>query len=129
VRKKAALPISEGSAARLGGAKIGVYSPRRGRINIALRRTHRNPRWLFPNRCIGLRRDELGVWNCYYKPPGPITMRHGMDCFHDIHRPNHFNRVGLEQGRRWIAARQGYPSTARKSASTRSMRSTAVISP
>jgi hypothetical protein len=33
-----------------------------------------------------LRRDKLGGWNCYYKPPGPITMRHGMEYFYAIHR-------------------------------------------
>ena len=29
---------------------------------------------------------RLGGWNCYYKPPGPITMRRGMEQFHAIHR-------------------------------------------
>jgi Transposase DDE domain len=29
---------------------------------------------------------RLGGWNCYYKPPGPITMRRGMERFHSIHR-------------------------------------------
>jgi hypothetical protein len=29
---------------------------------------------------------RLGGWNCYYKPPGPITFRHGMEQFHAIHR-------------------------------------------
>jgi len=29
---------------------------------------------------------RLGGWNCYYKPPGPITMRRGMEHFHAIHR-------------------------------------------
>jgi hypothetical protein len=29
---------------------------------------------------------RLGGWNCYYKPPGPITFRRGMECFHQIHR-------------------------------------------
>jgi hypothetical protein len=29
---------------------------------------------------------RLGGWNCYYKPPGPITMRRGMEQFHSIHR-------------------------------------------
>ena len=29
---------------------------------------------------------RLGGWNCYYKPPGPITMRRGMQQFHAIHR-------------------------------------------
>jgi hypothetical protein len=28
----------------------------------------------------------LGGWNCYYKPPGPITFRRGMEYFHAIHR-------------------------------------------
>ena len=29
---------------------------------------------------------RLGGWNCYYKPPGPITFRRGMEQFHTIHR-------------------------------------------
>lgn len=29
---------------------------------------------------------RLGGWNCYYKPPGPITFRRGMQRFYDIHR-------------------------------------------
>ena len=29
---------------------------------------------------------RLGGWNCYYKPPGPITMRRGMEQFQSIHR-------------------------------------------
>lgn len=29
---------------------------------------------------------RLGGWNCYYKPPGPITMRRGMEQFRAIHR-------------------------------------------
>jgi Transposase DDE domain len=29
---------------------------------------------------------RLGGWNCYYKPPGPITFRRGMEYFHAIHR-------------------------------------------
>jgi hypothetical protein len=29
---------------------------------------------------------RLGGWNCYYKPPGPITVRRGMEQFHAIHR-------------------------------------------
>jgi hypothetical protein len=28
---------------------------------------------------------RLGGWNCYYKPPGPITMRHGMQYFYALH--------------------------------------------
>ena len=27
-----------------------------------------------------------GGWNCYYKPPGPITFRRGMEQFYAIHR-------------------------------------------
>ena len=39
---------------------------------------------------------RLGGWNCYYKPPGPITFRRGMEQFHAIHR----GRVlGLQQER------------------------------
>jgi hypothetical protein len=29
---------------------------------------------------------RLGGWNCYYKPPGPITFRRGMERFHAIHQ-------------------------------------------
>jgi hypothetical protein len=29
---------------------------------------------------------RLGGWNCYYKPPGPITFRRGMEHFYAIHR-------------------------------------------
>jgi hypothetical protein len=29
---------------------------------------------------------RLGGWNCYYKPPGPVTMRRGMEQFYPIHR-------------------------------------------
>jgi hypothetical protein len=29
---------------------------------------------------------RLGGWNCYYKPPGPITIRRGMEQFYAIHR-------------------------------------------
>jgi hypothetical protein len=29
---------------------------------------------------------RLGGWNCYYKPPGPITFRRGMEYFYAIHR-------------------------------------------
>jgi hypothetical protein len=29
---------------------------------------------------------RLGGWNCYYKPPGPITMRRGMERFKAIHQ-------------------------------------------
>jgi len=29
---------------------------------------------------------RLGGWNCYHKPPGPITFRRGMEQFHAIHR-------------------------------------------
>jgi hypothetical protein len=29
---------------------------------------------------------RLGGWNCYYKPPGPITFRRGMQQFNAIHR-------------------------------------------
>lgn len=28
---------------------------------------------------------RLGGWNCYYKPPGPITFRRGMERFHERH--------------------------------------------
>ena len=28
---------------------------------------------------------RLGGWNCYYKPPGPITMHRGLQRFHAIH--------------------------------------------
>jgi hypothetical protein len=29
---------------------------------------------------------RLGGWNCYYRPPGPITFRRGMERFYAIHR-------------------------------------------
>ena len=29
---------------------------------------------------------RLGGWNCYYKPPGPITFRRGMEQFYADHR-------------------------------------------
>ncbi len=29
---------------------------------------------------------RLGGWDCYYKPPGPITFRRGMERFYAIHR-------------------------------------------
>lgn len=29
---------------------------------------------------------RLGGWNCYYRPPGPITFRRGMELFYAIHR-------------------------------------------
>lgn len=29
---------------------------------------------------------RLGGWNCYYKPPGPITFRRGMQQFYAIHQ-------------------------------------------
>jgi len=29
---------------------------------------------------------RLGGWNCYYKPPGPITFRRGIEQFYAIHR-------------------------------------------
>lgn len=35
---------------------------------------------------------RLGGWNCYNKPPGPITMRRGMEQFHAIHRGHQLNR-------------------------------------
>ena len=28
---------------------------------------------------------RLGGWNCYYRPPGPIIFRRGMECFHATH--------------------------------------------
>jgi hypothetical protein len=36
---------------------------------------------------------RLGGWNCYYKPPGPITMRHGMEYFYAVH---HGHRLTTE---------------------------------
>jgi hypothetical protein len=39
---------------------------------------------------------RLGGWNCYYKPPGPITFRRGMEQFHAIHR-GHQLRAGRPQ--------------------------------
>jgi hypothetical protein len=34
---------------------------------------------------------RLGGWNCYYKPPGPITFRRGMQQFNAIHRGRMLN--------------------------------------
>jgi hypothetical protein len=36
---------------------------------------------------------RLGGWNCYYKPPGPITYRRGMEQFRAIHRGRLLNPV------------------------------------
>ncbi len=36
---------------------------------------------------------RLGGWNCYYKLPGPITFRRGMEQFYAIHRGT---RLGME---------------------------------
>jgi Transposase DDE domain len=35
---------------------------------------------------------RLGGWNCYYKPPGPITFRRGMEQFYAIHRGRSLER-------------------------------------
>ena len=34
---------------------------------------------------------RLGGWNCYFKPPGPITFRRGMEQFSAIHRGAQLN--------------------------------------
>jgi hypothetical protein len=39
---------------------------------------------------------RLGGWNCYYKPPGPITFRRGMEQFYAIHRGRQLE-VGLQR--------------------------------
>jgi len=39
---------------------------------------------------------RLGGWNCYYKPPGPITFRRGMEQFYAIHR-GHLLNMRLQQ--------------------------------
>ena len=39
---------------------------------------------------------RLGGWNCYYKPPGPITMRRGMQQFYAIHRGRQLE-MGLQR--------------------------------
>jgi hypothetical protein len=39
---------------------------------------------------------RLGGWNCYYKPPGPITMRRGMEQFYSIHRGRQLE-MGLQR--------------------------------
>jgi hypothetical protein len=36
---------------------------------------------------------RLGGWNCYGKPPGPITMRRGMEQFHAIHRGHQLSQI------------------------------------
>jgi hypothetical protein len=54
----------------------------------------RNPH-LFPSlaaACWVIAR--LGGWNCYYKPPGPITMRRGMEQFDAIHRGRQLGQSG-----------------------------------
>lgn len=33
---------------------------------------------------------RLGGWNCYYKPPGPITMLRGLERFHAVHQGRMF---------------------------------------
>ena len=38
---------------------------------------------------------RLGGWNCYYKPPGPITFRRGRERFHAIHRGREIG-IGLQ---------------------------------
>jgi hypothetical protein len=44
-----------------------------------------------PHPCRSLARASwviarLGGWNCYYRPPGPITIRRGREQFYSIHR-------------------------------------------
>ena len=39
---------------------------------------------------------RLGGWNCYYKPPGPITFRRGMEHFYQIHRGRQLERLKRE---------------------------------
>ena len=39
---------------------------------------------------------RLGDWNCYYKPPGPITFRRGMEHFYQIHRGRQLERLKRE---------------------------------
>jgi hypothetical protein len=42
---------------------------------------------------------RLGGWNCYYKPPGPITFRRGMEQFHAIHRGHRLGTRGPQDVR------------------------------
>ena len=39
---------------------------------------------------------RLGGWNRYYRPPGPITFRRGMEYFHQIHRGRQLE-MGLQR--------------------------------
>jgi hypothetical protein len=34
---------------------------------------------------------RLGSWTCYGKPPGPITMRRGLECFYAMHQGYNLN--------------------------------------
>ena len=38
---------------------------------------------------------RLGGWNCYYKPPGPITFRRSRERFHAMHRGREIG-IGLQ---------------------------------
>ena len=40
---------------------------------------------------------RLGGWNCYGKPPGPITMRRGSEQFHAIHRGYKLNESNTKR--------------------------------
>lgn len=42
---------------------------------------------------------RLGGWNCYYKPPGPITFRRGMEQFQAIHRGRMLGAIGQQDVR------------------------------
>jgi hypothetical protein len=61
--------------ATLGPTLEGSKSPRQ-----------QNPHPLFTLAWAGWIIARLGGWNCYYKPPGPITFRRGMQQFYAIHR-------------------------------------------
>ena len=89
---------------------------------------------------------RLGGWNCYYKPPGPITFRRGMEQFYAIHRGrqlemrlqrrvdrrgDRLGRVEQARGGRELAIRflEVLPSRAASSAQRVSMRPTACRNP
>ena len=40
---------------------------------------------------------RLGGWNCYGKPPGPITMRRGSEQFYAIHRGYKLNEANTKR--------------------------------
>lgn len=56
----------------------------------------RNPYPLFSLAWAAWIIARLGGWNGYYKPPGPITFRRGMEQFYAIHRGRELE-IGLKR--------------------------------